>query len=224
MIINRILAIVITGLMFTSNVSEVLPNVASYKSEYVNMRMEIPEDWDYEFSEEKGYSGSVYAFGITMWPKESRTAEFKMKYHIRFGLCGTGVTLGELSFDNGLEAISHTEIMYDEGKEYIYYYLVFKDKAGDYVLSYEGLKSGYDEYIDEVLQMIETLVIAEGQLTQPEVTKIAEDYCGIDYEYVHCLFDYVTGEWTVNLYNKGDYQNKRTLYLDNDGNVIEKEE
>lgn len=201
------------------------PVVAEYKDSYVNMKMEIPESWEYRYEEEKGYSGdTVYAFGITMWPEESKTTEFKMQYHIRFSMCGTGVTVDELSFDNGLEAISYSEIMYDENKEYIYYYLVFKDAPGDYILSYEGLKAGFDEYIDEVYQVVETLVIGENQLTKSEAIKIAEDYCGIDYEHGYCLFDYLTGEWTINLYNEGNYDNEETIYLDNDGNVIEKVE
>lgn len=188
------------------------PNIAEYKDTYVNIKMEILDNWDYEIVEDEKSAG------ILFWPKEEPEAKFEMYYHEFFGLCGTAVTIVEKTFDNGLNAVEYIEIgniMWSD--------LVFIDMPGDYCLSYTGEEAYYEKYINDVECMLNTLVLAEGIIKKSEVLEIAEGIFNAEYQYNVCKFSHEDGTWEIRFVDD-KHNDIQVIYVDSTGKVIEKSE
>lgn len=128
------------------------------EGEGANMRLTLPEGWDYELvseAREAGEDWDAYEnFGIRFWPTD-RAGSITLWYYPRgFGVCGTGLTSQKVVFSNGLTA--------NRGRwGGNWDYISFQDTpgSGSYVAKNSGLDSNG---LNTAMEILGTAVLGEG--------------------------------------------------------------
>lgn len=82
-----------------------------YESENWHLSLQLPDNWDYQIQSEEALEkeDGLYTCAIRFWPKDYPEEIFVLAYQTAFGMCGTGVTIEEISLDNGLSGYRYTE-------------------------------------------------------------------------------------------------------------------
>lgn len=121
--------------------------LAEYYTSSASIQLQLPSDWEYEIKN----SGQRY--GIRFWPKEEMDFKLDLLYwETQIGMCGTGVTIEEVIFSNGMKATQYTEKI--EG--ILWFTMIYQDLPGTYVVSGQVPEELWEKYKTVVMEILET--------------------------------------------------------------------
>lgn len=86
-----------------------------YSHDALYLSIDIPDGWDYQIrtvEELEKYDGMALC-AIEFWSKDYPETVFTLDYETAFGICGTGVTIEEFTWENGLHGYRYTEEIED---------------------------------------------------------------------------------------------------------------
>lgn len=133
------------------------PECIEYGYDDVYMALELPADWDYEVHsrEELQETNCCYTCAIDFWPREQPDLIFELAYWPSFGMCGTGVTIEELTLSDGRTAWQYTET--HDGT--VWLTVAFADTAGEgrYVIDASPTEDQWAQYADAFYSILETV-------------------------------------------------------------------
>lgn len=120
----------------------------AYSCEKGSIRLEIPEDWDYQIHE---YDEEMEAFSVAIHPAAETEGSIIIGYTEYFGVCGTGLRQEDYSL-NGMPA----EIgIYDD---HTYWdFLVFLGDNEGYFIENNAGESWWSDYETEIQKIFATL-------------------------------------------------------------------
>ena len=175
----------ITVVLDGKNISEKTV-LAEYSEGYANISLKIPEGWEYEIDAQKEHGQQ---FSILFRP-EGRSGSVKVCYMgSGFGVCGTGLSLEKINLGH----YSATKGTYDNKKTWDY--ITIDDVPGQYVIFREGADSWWKEYSQKVMEILDTLRVAEGCLAEWRALPVAKKKCTIQYDNVYSEFNHINGDW-----------------------------
>ena len=135
------------------------PVRVEYGYEDVYMALDIPTGWDYAIHtrEETKQTDSFTTCSIDFWPQEESELVFELAYWQLFGMCGTGVTIEELTLPNGLTAWKYTEE--SDGVVWLTVALEYPQSEGTYVFSASPEKTQWETYEAAFLEILESVKV-----------------------------------------------------------------
>ncbi len=184
----------------------------SYEYAHANMTLSLPDGWACEIVE---YAENADSFGIHFWPEGVGAGKLRLEYYPRaFGVCGTGLTQVEVELDNGLQGLLGT---YDERP--IWDFLTFRGLPGpfSYVVCTENVESWWADYEQEVMDILNRMTLAQGQLWEADAVQIAREALGTETAVYRTDYDFLTGTWSVRFQNPDG----PTVTIDSEGAVTE---
>lgn len=173
-----------------------------YSYQYTNMGLELPDDWAYDIlagdGERETGEPPAYSYGIQFWPRAEPSMKITFHYYINgIGLCGTGVTFEEISFENRLTATKCTEDQEYSNGDRFWFFLIYHDVPGAYAVECSTSKDLWSEYEETVMSILESVEVGKGILSETEAIEIAKTKCTIPYDDVRGYFSHVDGVWEV---------------------------
>lgn len=147
--------------------------IVSYKYKNIFMSMELPPEWDHKIhtAKELGKQDGLKVCSIEFWLKEKPEVKLDFAYWPMIGLCGTGVTIEEVVFANGLSAKKYTEgdwlmIIYeleDKNSEVDANTGKVGEKLEDGKFAIDGNieKELWEEYEEDIIKILDTISFTE---------------------------------------------------------------
>lgn len=120
-----------------------------------NISLTIPDNWEYEVL--KGESDTDYCIGI--WP-EGEEGRLKLLYTDFFGICGTDLETEDITLGD-YKAYTCTY-----SNTSLWEFIIFYDTQGSYVVMNEGAEKWWSRYGEEAMEILATVKLAEGIVTQ----------------------------------------------------------
>lgn len=191
-------------------------NVVGYRYGYAGVELALPDGWEYSIEE---YKKDGYTFGISFWPAGQKEGKLSLKYYPNgFGVCGTGLSQVEYTFDNGETAYIGT---YDN--QPVWDFISYRNTPGDFALINEGAGNWWEEYKEEAVSILHTIQLAEGVIRREEAVEIAAEYCTIEYDMTRAKFDFEHGIWEVSFWisDPPTVGGDQTVVLDARGGYME---
>ena len=189
------------------------PTTVRETDAYSNITLTIPHDWEYEVERED--NGNEYC--IAFWPAGQTEGKIKMWYYTAFGVCGTGLEEKEITVGE-YEAWQGT---YDNKK--VWDFISFKGMPGSYVAMNEGADKWWSQYGDEVMQILSSVKVAEGILTEQQVIDLAKKDVTVEYNQTSARFDTEKGLWTVSFSKKNTAGGDQVFTITHEGKIIDVE-
>lgn len=86
-----------------------------YSHDNLYLSVDMPNGWDYRVktAEEMAKEDGLALCAIEFWAKDYPETVFTLDYETSFGICGTGVTIEEFAWENGLCGYRYTEEIED---------------------------------------------------------------------------------------------------------------
>lgn len=139
------------------------PARAEYGYADVYMALDIPAGWDYEIHtrEETEQEDGQTTCSIDFWPQEEPELVFELAYWPWFGMCGTGVTIEELTLPNGLTAWKYTEE--SDGVVWLTVVMEYPQSEGAYVISASPEKVMWERYEAAFLDILESVEVGPAE-------------------------------------------------------------
>lgn len=159
---------------------------------YANISLTIPYGWEYE----TGTWMDSGEFGVSFWPAGRSEGKIKVCYYDFFGVCGTGLEQERITLGN-YEAWKGT---YDGHK--VWDIISLRGTPGHYVIETEGAGQWWDEYGEEAMGILSTIVVGDGIISEAEAIGIAKREATVEYNRTTTSYDSETGLWTVSLYRE----------------------
>ncbi len=189
------------------------PTTVYESGSYSNITLIIPHDWEYET--ERGSNSGEYC--ISFWPADQTEGKIKMWYYTAFGVCGTGLEEKEITVGE-YEAWQGT---YDNKK--VWDFISFRGMAGSYVAMNEGADKWWSEYGDEAMQILNSVKLAEGILTEQQVIDLVKKDVTVEYNQTSARFDTEKGLWTVSFSKKNTAGGDQVFTITHEGKIIDVE-
>ena len=175
---------------------------AVFKQDFIAVRMEIPEGWEFAFQPE------ISEAGIRFWQAGNPDAYAELFYG-SFGVCGTGLEQVPDTF-----AGYPVQIGYYDGKkdwDFVYY----QDAPGEYWAWNQGLTGSAAE---EALQILSSAEVGEEALLCSDAVQIAEESAPDGHKNrSKPQMDPTTGNWTITLTKD---ESRMTVTVSPDGTVL----
>ena len=108
-----------------------------------------------------------------------------------FGVCGTGLEQEEITV-GGYSAWKGT---YDNKKHWDH--ISLRNTPGSYVIMNEGADKWLGEYETELMQILDTINVAEGYISEGEAIEIAKKAIDVKYDEIRARFDSTNGFWRL---------------------------
>ena len=189
------------------------PTTVYESGSYSNITLIIPHDWEYET--ERGSNSGEYC--ISFWPADQTEGKIKMWYYTAFGVCGTGLEEKEITVGE-YEAWQGT---YDNKK--VWDFISFRGMAGSYVAMNEGADKWWSEYGDEAMQILNSVKLAEGILTEQQVIDLVKKDVTVEYNQTSARFDTEKGLWTVSFSKKNTAGGDQVFTITHEGKIVDVE-
>ncbi len=183
---------------------------------YANMRLTIPDGWEYEITE---YSQETGTFGIVFRPEGERVGSLSLMYFDAWALIGTG-------FEEKMDFIGEREVGIGTYSGQVYWnYIRFRYMPGDYIFYNTGADGWYDQYEDQINSILESAVIAEDIMTYAQAVQTAlswadEQKVGV-YEVSRSGFTMDNGVWEIFLAAINNTGPDHTIHIFPDGRICE---
>lgn len=193
-------------------------NSIGYWHGYTNMELALPDGWEYSIEE---YKEDGYTYGISFWPSEETDGKLRLNYFtIGFGVCGTGLSQVEYTFDNGEKVHIGT---YDNNP--VWDFVSFRNTPGDYAVINEGADDWWEEYKEEAVSILHSIQLADGIIRKEKAIAVAEEHCTVDYDMTRAKFDFEQGIWEVDFWvsDPPTVGGGQTVMIDAKGAYIESE-
>lgn len=131
--------------------------IVSYECKKVAMSIELPPEWDYKIRtvKEMEKEDGLTLCGIDFWLKEKPKVKLKLDYWTSpIGMCGTGVTVEEVTFENGLSAWKYTET-----HDMVWFTLIYEleQEYGDLVADASIEPKLWEKYEQEIMEILGTV-------------------------------------------------------------------
>lgn len=187
------------------------PLRASYNKNYANISLDIPKGWEYDIKDIENSE----EFCISFWNIEQEDNKIEVWYKNGFGVCGTGlieedITIGDYKAYKGTY---NDKVAWD--------FIAFVGAPGQYVIINDNTDTWYKEYADEIMQILETIEIANYIIFEDEAIEIAKKEATINYDSYIALFDQETGLWSVSFYKQNTAGGDQTVFISYNGKLIE---
>ncbi len=181
-----------------------------YTSGYAYMDLDLPKGWAHELIED---DGSASGFGLRFWPEGQKDGKIYVSYQKNgFGVCGTGLETKEIT----LGTHKASQGTYDEKKVWDYIWL--KDTAGDYVIYNEGAESWWQQYGEEAMEILDTLMVGKECIAEEKALSFAKEKCTMEYHSVYSEFLYRQGAWKFTFRNNNTSETQEII-VENSGKV-----
>lgn len=125
----------------------ILGAVVSFENKNASMSLILPEGWDFETVEKQTQ------YGLAFFPEANPDVRLQLLYHEEMvGICGTGVTIEDITLANGIDAKIYTE-GYQSG-EY-WFFMSFDEAHLNYNLDLSCAQALWKEYESEIYAIID---------------------------------------------------------------------
>ena len=181
---------------------------------YSNITLTIPHDWEYE-TERKNDSTE---YCIAIWPEGQTAGKIKVWYYNAFGVCGTGLEQEEITV-GGYSAWKGT---YDNKKHWDY--ISLRNTPGSYVIMNEGADKWLGEYETELMQILDTINVAEGYISEGEAIEIAKKAIDVKYDEIRARFDSTNGFWRISFHEKNSSASVKDIIMTLEGKILDDED
>ncbi|MBP3579940.1 MAG: hypothetical protein J6K12_01695, partial [Clostridia bacterium] len=181
-----------------------------YEKGYANISLTLKEGWEYDIVDEP----DTKEFAVNIYPAGQKENKLRIAYFDFFGVCGTGLKQEEIKLGK-YDAWMGT---YDNNK--VWDFISIKDTFGDYAILNEGGKHWWSEYGDEAMQILETLKVADGYVSEREAIQVAKDKADSADEDPEVEFDSEKALWKVTLSGKNT-SGDDTFIIDVRGNIVD---
>ncbi|MBQ6116250.1 MAG: hypothetical protein IJL08_02875 [Oscillospiraceae bacterium] len=177
----------------------------------VSAALRIPEGWTYDAGM---CNGETWDFFISFRPMEETEGRIVLSYMSQgVGVCGTGLKQKEVTL-GGYPAWQGT---YDGKKTWDFFIIKDEERPGISIWN-EGL-DWKKEYQQEALDILETLELGDGHLTEAQAVEIAKTAVTVKYDYTKALYNQQEGAWVV-AFGRRNYAGGDQLVTVNDGGEI----
>jgi len=191
------------------NITEKITEVY-YEKGYANIALTLKEGWEYDIVDEP-YTDE---FSINIYPAGQKDNKLRIAYFNGFGVCGTGLKQEEITLGR-YEAWMGT---YDNST--VWDFISIRDTFGDYAILNEGDEKWWSEYGTEAMQILATLEVADGYVSEAGAVQAAKDKANSTDAEPKVEFDYENNVWRVTLSGKNTGGDD-TFVIDIHGNIVE---
>ena len=181
-----------------------------YEKGYANIALTLKEGWEYDIADEP----DTNEFAVNIYPAGQKDNKLRIAYFNGFGVCGTGLKQEEIKLGE-YDAWMGT---YDNNK--VWDFISIKDTFGDYAILNEGGEKWWSEYGDEAMQILATLKVADGYVSEAGAIQVARDKANSTETEPKVEFDYEKYVWRVTLSGKNT-DGDDTFVIDVYGNIVE---
>ncbi len=181
-----------------------------YEKGYANIALTLKEGWEYDIVDES----NTNEFSINIYPAGQKDNKLRIAYFDFFGVCGTGLKQEEIKLGK-YDAWMGT---YDNDK--VWNFISIRDTLGDYAILNDGGKHWWNEYGDEAMQILATLKVSDGYISEKEAVQIAKDKADSADEDHEVKYDSNKAVWHITLSGKNTSDDD-TFVIDAHGNIIE---
>ena len=189
------------------------PTVVRESGGFSNITLTIPHNWEHET--ELGNSSGEYC--IAIWPEGQTEGKIKVWYYNAFGVCGTGLEQEEITVGD-YKAWKGT---YDNKKYWDF--ISFKDTPGSYVIMNEGADKWLGDYETELMQILDTIKVAEGAIGEIEAIEVAKKAVDIEYDEARARFDSTNGFWRISFRKKNSSESVKDIVMTLEGKILDDE-
>ena len=199
------ITIYIDGRDATEKITEVY-----YEKGYANIALTLKEGWEYDIVDEP----DTNEFAVNIYPEGQKDNKLRIAYFNGFGVCGTGLKQEEIKLGEYAAWMG----TYDNNK--VWDFISIKDTFGDYAIINEGGKKWWSEYGDDAMQILATLKVADGYVSEAGAIQAAKDKADSADEDPEVEFDAKKAVWRVTLSGKNT-SGDDTFVIDVRGNIVE---
>lgn len=187
------------------------PELVQHGRGFANLSLSILNGWEYEIVD---YT-DTNKFYIAFWPAGTTEGKIEVWHTNGFGVCGNGLKEEKITLSK-YEAYKGT---FDDGE--VWDFISFIGTPGTYVILNTGSHQWWDAYKDEAMQILNTLVVGDGMISEAEAIAIAKQEVTVTYDQVKASYDSETGIWTVLLSREGYAGGDQTVIITCEGKVID---
>lgn len=188
------------------------PKLVQFGRGYANVSLSVSHGWEYD-TEVWTDSGD---FSVSFWPAGRPEGKIRVRFYgSRFGVCGTGLEQEKIKL-GGYDAWKST---YDNHKVWDFISLI--GTPGCYVIENKGGGWWWDEYGDEAMRILDTLVVGDGFIGEAEAAAIAKEEATVKYNYTSASYDSENGLWTVTLGKEYTVGGDQTVTITCEGKVVD---
>lgn len=177
------------------------PIILRQVSKNSNLTISIPYDWEYRTM--KVNDGSAHS--IEFWPKSEKRGKITLQYRELFAVPDILFNVEILKFGK------YTAKKYTSGD--IWSHIIFEDLAGCYVVTHENADKWLEEYNDQIMDILCSVKLAEGNITKTRATDLALQSAPEGYELSYVTFDAQQGMWVAKFAKKDDSADTKTLTI-----------
>lgn len=181
-----------------------------YEKGYANISLTLKEGWEYNIVDEP----DTKEFSVNIYPAGQKDNKLRIAYFDFFGVCGTGLKQEEIKLGK-YDAWMGT---YDNNK--VWDFISIKDTFGDYAILTEASEKWWSEYGDEAMQILATLKVADGYVSEAGAIQAAKDKADSTDEAPEVEFDSEKALWKVTLSGKNT-SGDDTFIIDVRGNIVD---
>lgn len=187
------------------------PRIIRESEAFSNITLTIPHDWKYET--EHGNNSGDYC--ISFWPEDQTDGKIKVWYYDAFGVCGTGLVQEKITLGD-YEAYKGT---YDNKKVWNFISLI--GTPGKYVVMNNGADVWWNEYGNEAMQILGTLVVGENIISETQAIEMAKKEVAVKYNEIDASFDIANGVWKVTFYKKNTAGGDQVFTITSEGKIVD---
>lgn len=133
------------------------PVIVREEGTHSNITITIPGGWNHEV----WHGDQEDEYGISFWPEGRDDGKLALRHLISYGVCGTGLRVQEITVGN-YRAEKGT---YDNHMIWSYIYFMDISDSYVYVVINEGAEKWWGQYGREAMQILDTVILAEGITT-----------------------------------------------------------
>jgi len=201
--------------VFLDGVDPLKTDTAVRHSEgYGNISLNLPYDWKYELIGNE-YDDERIIFCIAISPKKETEGKLRIWCNSAFGFCGTGLKQEKIKLGK-YEAYQGT---YAGDK--LWYFIDFRGLAGSYQVINEGAEVWWDDYGEKAMEILATLTLADGVITEAEAIDIAKKNSNSEFDSVRADFQIEKGIWTVTLSNQNSQGSVYVCTVTSEGKILD---
>jgi len=198
------ITVYIDGRDATEKITEVY-----HEKGYANISLTLKEGWEYDIVDEP----DTKEFSVNIYPAGQKDNKLRIYFGF-FGVCGTGLKQEEIKLGKYAAWMG----TYDNNT--VWDFISIKDTFGDYAILNEGGEKWWNEYGDEAMQILETLKVADGYVSESEAIQVAKDKADSADEDPEVVFDDEKAVWHITLSGKNT-SGDDTFVIDVRGNIVE---
>ena len=110
---------------------------------------------------------------------------------------------------------------YDNKKHWDY--ISLRNTPGSYVIMNEGADKWLGEYETELMQILDTINVAEGYISEGEAIEIAKKAIDVKYDEIRARFDSTNRFWRISFHEKNSSSSVKDIIMTLEGKILDDE-